>query len=87
MDISYTKTGIDKTVEGVDEKPGELYLGWTAPGEWVKYTVEVRETRHYIVSAHLSSRTDAAEIGLAFDGAPAAGPSRCPPPATGTSGG
>jgi endoglucanase len=78
VDISYTKTGIDKTVDGADEKPGELYLGWTAPGEWVKYTVEVRETGTYIVSAHLSSRTDAAEISLAFDGAPPAGPIALP---------
>ena len=69
VDISYTKTGIDKTVDGADEKPGELYLGWTAPGEWVKYTVEVREAGAYVVSAHLSSRTDAAEISLSFDGA------------------
>jgi len=73
-DISYTKAGLDKTVDGADEKPGELYLGWTAPGEWVKYTVEVRETATYTVSAHLSSRTDAAAISLAFDGAPPAGP-------------
>jgi hypothetical protein len=35
VDISYTKTNIDKTVDGVQEKVGELYLGWTAPGEWV----------------------------------------------------
>lgn len=78
VDISYTKTGIDKTVDGADEKPGELYLGWTAPGEWVKYTVAVRETATYTVSAHLSSRTDAAEISLAFDGAPPAGPIALP---------
>lgn len=78
VDISYTKTGIDTTVDGAAEKPGELYLGWTAPGEWVKYTVEVRETATYIVSAHLSSRTDAAEISLAFDGAPPSGPIALP---------
>ena len=78
VDISYTKTGIDKTVDGADEKPGELYLGWAAPGEWVKYTVEVREAGTYIVSAHLSSRTDAAEIRLAFDGAAPAGPIALP---------
>ena len=27
VDLSYTKPGIDKTVDGADEKPGELYLG------------------------------------------------------------
>jgi len=51
-----------------------MYLGWTAPGEWVKYTVDVREAGTYVISAHLSSRTDAAEISLAFDHGPATGP-------------
>ena len=74
VDISYTKTGIDTTVDGSSEKPGELYLGWTAPGEWVKYTIEAREAGTYIVSAHLSSRTDAAEISLTFDGGNGTGP-------------
>jgi endoglucanase len=78
VDISYTKTGIDKTVDGADEKPGELYLGWTAPGEWVKYTIEAREAGTYVISAHLSSRTDDAAISLAFDGGPAAGPIALP---------
>jgi len=46
VDISYTKPEIDKTIDGQDEKPGELYLGWTAPGEWVRYTVYVEWGGH-----------------------------------------
>jgi len=49
VDISYTKTG------GVDDNGynfkepilGQLYLGWTNPGEWTKYTVDVSQTGKY----------------------------------------
>ncbi len=78
VDISFTKAGIDTTVDGAPEKPGELYLGWTAPGEWVKYTVDVREAGTYVVSAHMTSRTDDAQISLAFDGVDKAGPIALP---------
>lgn len=74
VDISYTKQGIDKTVEGVQEKVGELYLGWTAPGEWVNYTVDVKAAGTYVINAHMSSRTDAAQISIAFDGVDLTGP-------------
>ncbi len=62
VDLSYTKSSIDKTVDGVPAKVGELYLGWTAPGEWVNYTVDVQASGTYLVHARMTSRTDAAEI-------------------------
>ena len=68
VDLSYTKKEIDKTVEGVQEKIGELYLGWTAAGEWVNYSVDVKAAGTYEINAHMTSRTDAAEISIAFDG-------------------
>lgn len=68
VDTSYTKSGIDKTVGGQDETPGELYVGWTAPGEWIKYTVDVKQPGVYTVNAHLSSNNQNAEISLEFDG-------------------
>ena len=77
-DISYTKAGIDKTIDGEDEKPGELYLGWTAPGEWVKYSVQVERSGDYVVNAHVSSRYDDAAISLAVDGVASGGPIAIP---------
>jgi hypothetical protein len=74
VDLSYTKNGLDKTVDGVQEKVGALYLGWTAPGEWVKYSVEVKAAGTYVIQAHMTSRTDAAQISIAFDGVEATGP-------------
>ncbi len=78
VDLSYTKTKIDKTVDGEQEKVGELYLGWTAPGEWVNYTVNVRKSGTYAIHAHMTSRTDAAGISLAMDGVDLAGAIRLP---------
>ena len=78
VDISYIKAGIDKTVDGEDEKAGELYVGWTAPGEWVRYSVEVAKSGTYIVNAHISSRFDDAEIAIAVDGVSRTGPIAVP---------
>jgi endoglucanase len=78
VDLSYTKANIDKTIDGAKEKVGELYLGWTAPGEWVNYTVDVQTSGTYAIHAHMTSRTDAAEISLASDGADLTGAIRLP---------
>jgi hypothetical protein len=74
VDISYTKKEFDKTVDGLDETYGELYVGWTAPGEWIKYTVDVKQAGVYTVNAHVSSNNQNAEISLDFDGRDVTGP-------------
>ncbi len=74
VDISYTKKEFDKTVDGQDETYGELYVGWTAPGEWIKYTVDVQQAGVYTVNSHLSSNNQNAEISLDFDGVDVTGP-------------
>ena len=78
VDLSYTKKDIDKTVDGEQEKVGELYLGWTAPGEWVNYTVDVKAAGTYSITAHMTSRTGDAVIRFALDGVDITGPVRLP---------
>jgi len=68
VDLSYTKPDIDKTAAGVQKKVGELYLGWTAAGEWVNYTVDVTAAGTYAMNALMTSRTGVAQISIAFDG-------------------
>lgn len=59
VDISFTKY-----VDNVDNsefnlvKPQEhqLYVGWTAPDEWIKYTVDVAESGRYQVGLMFTSR-------------------------------
>ena len=53
VDISYTKSredSIDNSIYNFVEPPMDLlYVGWTEPGEWVKYTVQVEKTGNYYV--------------------------------------
>lgn len=58
VDISYTKyhDSIDNSVYNkVQPKVDQLYLGWTEPGEWTKYTVEVLESADYKVGVMYTS--------------------------------
>jgi hypothetical protein len=51
VDISYTKfrdPAIDNTEYNfVKQEKDQLYVGWTAPGEWTKYTVNIENTGTY----------------------------------------
>ena len=57
VDISYTKSG------GIDDNPynmakpemDQLYVGWTAPGEWIRYTVHVEKEGRYGVGLMVTS--------------------------------
>jgi len=57
VDISYTKS------EEYDNNPfclvtpemGQLYVGWTKPGEWIKYTVNVNITGAYSIACMYTS--------------------------------
>ena len=72
-DISYTKPG------GIDDNPfnkkepalHQLYLGWTQPGEWTNYTVQVNETALYKLAVMYTSNAGGV-IALDIDGKPAA---------------
>jgi hypothetical protein len=69
VDISYTKP------RGIDDNPfnktppalGQLYLGWTEPGEWVNYTVKVNKTGSYRIAVMYTANGDGA-IMLDVDG-------------------
>lgn len=59
VDISFTKY-IDNTDNSefnfVEQQEHQLYVGWTAPGEWIKYTVDVAESGNYQVGLMFTSR-------------------------------
>lgn len=64
VDISYTKP-TDKKVDGSQEHQGDLYIGWTYPNEWLKYTVDVQQAGTYRIDAHISSYYNDAEFSIA----------------------
>lgn len=61
-DISYVK--FNNPEVAVDDSPynlvkpdaNTLYLGWISPGEWVNYTVNVKESGYYSVSTLYTSK-------------------------------
>lgn len=80
-DISYVKLANPGTL--VDDSPFNrvqpdadgIYLGWIAPGEWVKYTVEVKETGTYSLTimytskfgGHISFESDGVDVSGAIE--------------------
>ncbi len=74
VDISYTKTN------NVDNNPfnkrepalNQLYVGWTQPGEWIRYTVKVKEAGNYRVALMYTANGDGA-ISIDADNMQAAG--------------
>ncbi len=75
VDISYTKP------HGIDDNPfnraprdmGQLYVGWTKPGEWINYTVMVTQTAKYKIGLMYTANSDG-QISLDLDGKDATGP-------------
>ncbi|MFH0758843.1 MAG: hypothetical protein V2B15_16260 [Bacteroidota bacterium] len=50
VDISYTKfhDSIDNSIYNfVQREERQLYVGWTEPGEWIKYSVDVKTAGLY----------------------------------------
>ncbi|MEI6107752.1 MAG: carbohydrate-binding protein [Opitutae bacterium] len=82
-DISYVKfnnpgTAVDDTAYNlVAPEANALYLGWIAPGEWVRYTVEVQADGRYSLTTLYTSKFGG-HISLDCDGADVTGPIAIP---------
>lgn len=69
VDISYTKP------RGIDDNPynevvpllNQLYVGWTEPGEWVNYSVDIKEDGYYEGSLMYTANADG-KIAIDVDG-------------------
>ena len=74
VDISYTKSGgVDDTEYNfVKPEMGQLYVGWTDPGEWINYTVNVQRSGIYSVGIRYTANGDGA-ISLSIDGTDVSG--------------
>ena len=53
-------------IDGKSEKPGQVYIGWTQTGQWMRYTVRVAETGTYIIGAKLAAGATGAKISFTF---------------------
>ncbi|AYL99428.1 carbohydrate-binding protein [Mucilaginibacter celer] len=78
VDISYTKgNDIDNSPFNFNKaalrEGNQLYIGWTQPGEWINYTVQVTKTGTYSIAALYTSNGNGS-ISLDVDGKDATGP-------------
>ena len=73
VDVSYMKPDWDFARENF-ARPDEnlFYVGWTEPGEWLNYTVDVQRSGRYRVDFFASAAKDAS-IELLVDGEPVTG--------------
>ena len=71
VDISYTKfrdPAIDNSPYNIIEpEKDQLYAGWTEPGEWVNYTINVTQTGNYTIGLMFTASGDGG-ITLLLDG-------------------
>jgi hypothetical protein len=69
VDISYTKEkNIDNhSYNKVKPEMNQFYVGWTAPGEWIKFNVDVKETSEYSIDLMYTSH-DGGTIAFDVDG-------------------
>jgi hypothetical protein len=77
VDISYTKFReplIDNSPYNfVEPEKDQLYVGWTAPGEWLKYTVDVKESGLYKLGVMYTANQNA-QISLSVNDNDLTGP-------------
>ncbi len=69
VDISYTKTNNtdNNPYNVVEPAMKQLYVGWTKPGEWINYTVEIKKAGTYQVTLMYTANADG-KISLSLDG-------------------
>jgi len=69
VDISYTKTGeVDNNPYNlVEPVMNQLYVGWTEPGEWINFTVNVNKSGIYEIGIMYTASGDGS-ISMDLDG-------------------
>jgi hypothetical protein len=72
----YRQTGVD--LEWREEASGKFNLGWTRPGEWLVYTVEVKEPGTYRIDMHVACKGAGGTFRLEFGGVDRTGPVAVP---------
>lgn len=54
------------TIKGEPENPDQVYVGWTEDGQWMKYSVRVRETGIYRLGGHFAAAETNATFSVSF---------------------
>jgi hypothetical protein len=69
-------TGVD--IEGRPDASGKHGIGWTRAGEWLVYTVEIKESGTYTIDMPVASNKQGGTFHIEFDGVDRTGPITVP---------
>lgn len=72
----YRDSGVD--LEWREAASGKFNLGWTKAGEWLVYTVDVRESGTYAIEMPVASQKSGGVFHLEFNGVDRTGPIAVP---------
>ena len=72
----YRQTGVD--LEWREAASGKFNLGWTRPGEWLIYTVDVKAAGTYRIDMHVACKGPGGTFRLEFNGVDRTGPITVP---------
>lgn len=72
----YREGGVD--LEWREAASQKYNLGWTRPGEWLIYTVDVKEAGMYRIDSMVACEGEGGTFRLEFDGKDVTGPIRVP---------
>lgn len=75
-DPPYRETGVD--LEWREAASGKFNLGWTRPGEWLVYTVDVKEPGTYRIDMHVACQGAGGTFHLEFEDADESAPAAVP---------
>ena len=53
-------------IKGEPEKPDQVYVGWTETGQWMRYSVHVKETGTYRLGGHFAASDKDAMLSVTF---------------------
>lgn len=72
----YRQTGVD--LEWRKAASGQFNVGWTRPGEWLVYTVDVKRAGTYRIDLHVACKGPGGTFRLEFNGVDRTGPVAVP---------
>lgn len=66
------------SIKGDAQDPNQTYVGWTHDGEWLRYSVRVKESGAYVIGGQFSAAGKDGTISIAFSPAISTGPLSIP---------
>ena len=54
------------SIQGQPEDPDQVYVGWTQTGQWMNYSVHVKETATYRLGGHFAAGGNDATLSVSF---------------------